>query len=428
MNFINSPLKIFDPEINELINGELNKQQNQIELIASENIALRSMLEAQGSVLTNKYAEGYPKARYYGGCHFVDEIETLAIERAKTLFKCEYANVQPHSGSNANFAVFYSLLTAGDTILGMDLAAGGHLTHGFAKNMSGKLYKAVNYGLGAGDLIDYNEVERLAIEHKPKLIIAGFSAYSRIIDWSKFREIADKVGAYFMADMAHVAGLVAADVYPSPIPYADVVTTTTHKTMQGPRGGMILSRDIKIGKKISSGVFPGTQGGPLMHVIAAKAVMLKQALMPEFKTYCKQVVDNARAMSDHFIANSIDVVSGGTDNHLLLLDLRKTGVNGKDLCDHLEDINIITNKNLVPNDPLPATLTSGLRIGTPAGTARGFKQDEFTKITGIIISIINELSEGKDENLALAKEKYRKEVKDFCVKFPIYEYLSVNNM
>ena len=406
----------FDPELAKAMESERGRQEDHIELIASENYASPRVLEAQGSVLTNKYAEGYPGKRYYGGCEFVDIAEQLAIDRAKQLFGAAYANVQPHSGSQANAAVFLALLYAGDTILGMSLDHGGHLTHGAKVNFSGKLFKAVQYGVrpDTGE-IDYEQVERLAHEHKPKLIIAGFSAYSRVIDWSRFRKIADAVGAYFLVDMAHVAGLVAAGVYPNPVPFADVVTTTTHKTLRGPRGGLILARPHdELHKKFNSLVFPGIQGGPLMHVIAAKAVAFLEALQPEFKTYSAQVVTNARAMTKVLQQRGYKIVSGGTDNHLFLLDLIDKNITGKDADAALGSAHMTVNKNGVPNDPRPPMVTSGVRIGTPAVTTRGFKEPEVQQLANWIADVLDNMG---DE---AAVARVRTEVVALCRRFPVY--------
>jgi glycine hydroxymethyltransferase len=406
----------FDPELAAAMAAERQRQEDHIELIASENYASPRVLTAQGSVLTNKYAEGYPGKRYYGGCEHVDIAEQLAIDRAKQLFGADYANVQPHSGSQANAAVMLALLKPGDTILGMSLDHGGHLTHGAKVNFSGKLFNAVQYGIRPDNgEIDYDVLEKLALEHKPKLIIAGFSAYSRVLDFPRFRAIADKVGAWLMVDMAHVAGLVAAGVYPNPIPYADVVTTTTHKTLRGPRGGLILARaNDEITKKFNSLVFPGTQGGPLMHVIAAKAVAFLEALQPEFKTYQQQVVTNARAMAKRLQARGYRIVSGGTDNHLFLLDLSDKQVTGKEADAALGRAHITVNKNAVPNDPRPPAITSGIRIGTPAGTTRGFGVAEFEQVADWIADVL-------DANGAEAAiERVRGEVAALCRRFPVY--------
>jgi len=407
----------FDPELSEAIQNENQRQELHIELIASENYCSPRVLEAQGSQLTNKYAEGYPQKRYYGGCEYVDVAETLAIERAKELFDCGYANVQPHAGSQANAAVFMALINANDTVLGMSLAHGGHLTHGSHVNFSGKTYNAVQYGLHpeTGD-IDMEHVEALAVAHKPKMIIAGFSAYSGIVDWQKFREIADKVGAYLLVDMAHVAGLVAAGVYPSPVPHAHVVTTTTHKTLAGPRGGLILSDcgDESIYKKLNSSVFPGNQGGPLCHVIAAKAVAFKEALQPEFKEYQKQVIINAKIMAEALQARGHNVVSGGTENHLFLLDLIGKEYTGKDADAALSSVNITVNKNSVPNDPRSPFVTSGLRIGSPAITRRGFKEEQATQVAELISVVLDNIN--NEPLLKVVKSK----VISLCKQFPVY--------
>ncbi len=410
-------LKSFDPVLAEAIAQEDARQEAHIELIASENYCSPAVMQAQGSKLTNKYAEGYPGKRYYGGCEHVDVIEQLAIDRAKELFGADYANVQPHAGSQANGAVFLALLNAGDTVLGMSLAHGGHLTHGAKVNFSGKSYNAVQYGLNvATGEVDYDEVERLALEHKPKMIIAGFSAYSRIMDWQRFRDIADKVGAYLMVDMAHVAGLVAAGVYPNPVQIADVTTTTTHKTLRGPRSGLILAKkNEEIEKKLQSAVFPGIQGGPLEHVIAAKAVAFKEAMAPEFKTYQQQVVKNAQTMAGVLIARGYDVVSGGTDNHLFLLSLIKQDVTGKDADAWLGLAGITVNKNAVPNDPRSPFVTSGIRIGTPAVTTRGFSEAECGALAGWIADIIDARGD------AAVIEKVAAQVKAVCAKFPVYQ-------
>lgn len=406
----------FDDELYNALQGEQQRQETHIELIASENYASPRVLAAQGSVLTNKYAEGYPGKRYYGGCEFVDMAEQLAIDRAKRLFKADYANVQPHSGSQANAAVYMALLEPGDVILGMSLAHGGHLTHGAKVNFSGRLYRAVQYGLNeATGQIDYEQVEQLALEHRPKMIIAGFSAYSRVVDWARFRAIADQVGAFLVVDMAHVAGLVAADVYPNPIPFADVVTTTTHKTLRGPRGGLILARaNPDIEKKLNSLVFPGTQGGPLMHVIAAKAVALLEALQPEFATYQQQVVANARAMAAVFIERGYEVVSGGTDNHLFLVSLIAKGLTGKAADAALGRAWITVNKNAVPNDPQSPFVTSGVRIGSPAITTRGFREGECRTLTGWMGDILDDL------NNEAVIERVRGQVAELCARFPVY--------
>jgi len=419
MDFFSKPLNEIDKEISSAINKELSRQQNQIELIASENIVSKAVLEAQGSVLTNKYAEGYVSARYYGGCEFVDIAEDLAIKRLKELYQCEYANVQPHSGAQANGAVFLALIKPGDTILGMSLDAGGHLTHGSAPSLSGKWFNAVQYGLDDKGLINYDEVESLAIEHNPKIIIAGGSAYSRIINFKRFREIADKVGAYLHIDMAHFSGLVAAGEYPNPLEYADVVTSTTHKTIRGARGGMILSNDKELGKKFNSAVFPGYQGGPLMHVIAAKAVAFGEALKPEFKEYIKQVVTNAKKLSEVLVDGGLKIVSGGTDTHLLLVDLTPKTLTGAAASTSLENANITCNKNGIPKDPNPPKVTSGIRLGTPAGTTRGFKEEEFQKVGELILETLNGLQENPNDN-SLVESKVRQKVKELCDKFPIY--------
>ena len=410
-------IKGFDDELWTAVHNEEQRQEDHIELIASENYVSPRVLEAQGSVLTNKYAEGYPGKRYYGGCEFVDVAERLAIERAKQLFGAAYANVQPHSGSQANAAVYLALLNPGDTILGMSLAHGGHLTHGAKVNFSGKIFNAVQYGLNEKtEEIDYEQVERLALEHKPKMIVAGFSAYSRVVDWQRFRAIADKVGAYLFVDMAHPAGLIAAGIYPSPVPVADVVTSTTHKTLRGPRGGIILCKaNPEIEKKLNSMVFPGTQGGPLMHVIAAKAVAFKEALLPEFKDYQKQVLTNARAMAAVMMARGYKVISGGTDNHLFLVSLIDKGVTGKDAEAALGAVNITLNKNAVPNDPQSPFVTSGIRLGTPAITTRGFKEAEAKELAGWLCDIID--NPGSEP----VKAQVCAEVENICRRFPVYE-------
>ena len=419
--FFETGLSAADPELSVAIRKELGRQQDQIELIASENIVSRAVLEAQGSVLTNKYAEGYAGRRYYGGCEFVDVAEELAIERAKRLFGCTFVNVQPHSGAQANQAAFLAMLEPGDTIMGMSLAAGGHLTHGAAPNQSGKWFNAVQYGVRKEDgFIDYDEVQVLAEENKPKLIIAGGSAYPRIIDFERFRAIADSVGAKLMVDMAHFAGLVAAGVHPSPLPFADIVTTTTHKTLRGPRGGMVLSNDDALGKKVNSAVFPGLQGGPLMHVIAAKAVAFGEALRPEFVTYAENIVANANALATTLKSRGLDIVSGGTDTHLMLVDLRPLNLTGKDAEASLERAGLTCNKNAIPFDPEKPAITSGLRLGTPAGTTRGFGVDEFTMTGHIIGDVLAELSKSKDNN-ETAEAVARDKVKDLCRNFPIYQ-------
>ena len=410
-------LESFDPEIAEAIALEERRQEEHIELIASENYASPRVMEAQGSVLTNKYAEGYPGKRYYGGCEHVDDAERLAIERAKELFGADYANVQPHSGSQANAAVCMALLKPGETLLGMSLAEGGHLTHGTKVNFSGKLYNAVQYGLDADTgLIDYEQVEALAREHQPKLVIAGFSAYSKVVDWQRFRDIADSVGAYLMVDMAHVAGLVATGHYPNPVPVADVVTTTTHKTLRGPRGGLILARkNDELTKKFNSLVFPGNQGGPLMHVIAAKAVAFKEALQPSFKDYQAKVCENAKAMAATLAERGYSIVSGGTDNHLMLVSLIGHGITGKDADAALGRANITVNKNAVPNDPESPFVTSGLRLGTPAITTRGFGVDETRQLSGWIADVLDDI-----DNEATI-DSVRGKVLDLCARFPVYE-------
>ncbi|EXJ10360.1 MULTISPECIES: serine hydroxymethyltransferase [Nitrincola] len=406
----------YDPDLWAAMQSEATRQEEHIELIASENYTSPRVMQAQGSELTNKYAEGYPGKRYYGGCEYVDVVEDLAIDRAKALFGATYANVQPHSGSQANGAVFMALCKPGDTILGMSLAHGGHLTHGAAVSFSGRIYNAVQYGLNEVGELDYAQVEALALEHKPRMIIAGFSAYSRVIDWQRFRDIADKVGAYLFVDMAHIAGLVAAGVYPSPLPFADVVTTTTHKTLGGPRGGLILSAraDEELQKKLNFAVFPESQGGPLMHVIAAKAVCFKEAMEPEWKAYQAQVVKNAQAMVKVFLERGIDIVSGGTDDHLFLVDLIKKDVTGKDADAALGRANITVNKNSVPNDPRSPFVTSGLRIGTPAVTRRGFKEAEVTELAGWICDILDDI------NNESTIERVKEQVKAICARFPVY--------
>ena len=408
-------IKDYDCELWESFEYEAERQEDHIELIASENYASKRILEAQGSIMTNKYAEGYPSKRYYGGCENVDIAENLAIERAKKLFNADYANVQPHSGSSANAAAYLALLEPNDTILGMSLDHGGHLTHGSKVNFSGRNYKSIQYGLHPKtNDIDYDEVRSLAIDHKPKLIIAGFSAFTGIIDWKKFREIADEVGAYFLVDMAHVSGLVAANLYPSPIPYADVVTSTTHKTLRGPRSGIILAKaNEKIEKKLNSAVFPGSQGGPLMHVVAAKALCFKEALDPAFKIYIKQVMENAKIMAKTIMSNGIDIVSNGTENHIILVDLRSKGITGKDLERVLGSVNITVNKNSVPNDPASPFVTSGIRIGTPAATTRGFKEKEIIQVGNWISAIINDFNNNELQNTI--KEKVHKLTGDFPV-------------
>ena len=412
----NNTIKDYDTELWASFEYEAERQEDHIELIASENYASKRILEAQGSLLTNKYAEGYPSKRYYGGCENVDIAENLAIDRAKELFKADYANVQPHSGSSANAAAYLALLEPNDTILGMSLDHGGHLTHGSKVNFSGRNYKSVQYGLHPETHdINYDEVRSLAKEHQPKLIIAGFSAFTGIIDWKKFREIADEVGAYFLVDMAHVSGLVAADLYPSPVPYADVVTSTTHKTLRGPRSGIILARaNEEIEKKLNSAVFPGSQGGPLMHVVAAKALCFKEALDPEFKIYIQQVMDNAKTMAETIMSNGIDIVSNGTENHIILVDLRSKGITGKDLERVLGSVNITVNKNSVPNDPASPFVTSGIRIGTPAATTRGFKEKEIVQVANWISDIINNFDNEELHN------SIKEEVHKLTSNFPVY--------
>lgn len=432
-DFFTKSAKESDPELFKSIELELNRQQTQIELIASENITSKAVLDVQGSVFTNKYAEGYPGKRYYGGCEFADVAEQLAIDRACKLFNCSYANVQPNSGSQANQGVFNALLQPGDTILGQSLAAGGHLTHGAAPNQSGKWFNAIQYGVRKQDaLIDYEQMEALAREHKPKMIIAGFSAYPRVIDWARFRKIADEVGAYLMVDMAHIAGLVAAGTYPSPLPHADVVTTTTHKTLRGPRGGMILScnpdkvvrktpsgKDVTLAQAINSAIFPGIQGGPLVHVMAAKAVAYGEALRPEFKDYGQAVIDNARALAATLKERGFDIVSGGTDNHIVLVDLRPKGVTGNVAEAAMERAGLTCNKNAIPFDPEPPMVTSGVRLGTPAGTSRGFGVEEFKQI-GNMISDVLEGFAANPENNADQEAKTKAQVKELCDRFPIY--------
>lgn len=415
--FKNVTIHQFDAELAQAMDNEAKRQEDHIELIASENYCSPAVMEAQGSQLTNKYAEGYPGKRYYGGCEYVDVVEQLAIDRAKELFGADYANVQPHAGSQANSAVFLALLKAGDTVLGMSLADGGHLTHGAHVNFSGINYKAVQYGLNKETgIIDYDEVERLAKEHQPKMIIAGFSAYSQVVDWQKFRDIADSVGAYLMVDMAHVAGLVAAGVYPSPVQIADVTTTTTHKTLRGPRSGLILAKaNPEIEKKLNSAVFPGNQGGPLMHAIAGKAVCFKEALSDDFKTYQQQVVKNAKAMADIIMSRGYDIVSGGTENHLMLISLIKQEITGKEADKWLGDAHITVNKNAVPNDPKSPFVTSGVRIGTPAVTTRGFGEAEVRELAGWICDVLD--SRGDENVIGEVREK----VQAICAKHPVYE-------
>jgi glycine hydroxymethyltransferase len=419
--FFAAPLAESDPEIAAAIGLELKRQQDQIELIASENLASRAVLEAQGSVLTNKYAEGYPGRRYYGGCEHVDTAEQLAIDRAKRLFDCGFANVQPHSGSQANQAVMLALLKPGDTVLGMSLAAGGHLTHGAAPNLSGKWFHAVQYGVRREDArIDFDAVERLARAEQPKLIIAGGSAYPRIIDFARFRAIADDVGAYLMVDMAHFAGLVAGGVHPSPLPHAHVVTTTTHKTLRGPRGGMILGNDEEIGKRINSAVFPGLQGGPLMHVIAAKAVMLAEDLRPEFRLYSRAVVDNAKALAATLADRGFELVSGGTDTHLMLVDLRPKRLTGRAAEIALERAGMTCNKNGIPFDPEKPTVTSGIRLGSPVGTTRGFGQAEFRQVGDLIAEVLDGLAQHGDAGNGTVETAVRRKVAQLCARFPVY--------
>ncbi|MGB2284309.1 MAG: serine hydroxymethyltransferase [Candidatus Puniceispirillaceae bacterium] len=409
-----------DPDLASAINQELVRQQDQIEMIASENIVSRAVLEAQGSVLTNKYAEGYSGKRYYGGCEYVDIVETLAVERAKKLFNCAYANVQPHSGAQANQAVFLALLKPGDTVLGMSLSAGGHLTHGATPNLSGKWFNAVQYGVTRDTgLIDYDEVEKLAMEHKPKMILAGASAYPRVIDFAAFRAIADKVGALLMVDMAHISGLVATGAHPSPLPYADIVTSTTHKTLRAGRGGLILTNNEDLGKKFNSSVFPGLQGGPLLHAIAGKAAGFGEALKPEFKDYIQNVVNNAKILGDVLLERGVDLVSGGTDIHLVLVDLRPKGLTGDITTDSLEAAGITCNKNGVPFDPEKPTVTSGVRLGTPAGTTRGFGKTEFHQIGHLIGDVLDGLASSRNDNSDV-EAQVRAKVLDLCKAFPIY--------
>lgn len=424
-SFFETPLSEVDPEIFGSIRDELGRQRHEIELIASENIVSRAVLEAQGSIMTNKYAEGYPGKRYYGGCQFVDVAEELAIERAKKLFNCNFANVQPNSGSQMNQAVFLALLQPGDTFMGLDLNSGGHLTHGSPVNMSGKWFKVVSYGVRSDDhLLDMDEIEKKAHEHKPKLILAGGTAYSRIWDWKRFREIADSIGAYLMVDMAHIAGLVAGGVHPSPLPHAHVVTTTTHKSLRGPRGGMILTNDEDIAKKMNSAVFPGLQGGPLMHVIAAKAVALGEALKPSFKVYAQNVADNAKALATSLKETGLDIVSGGTDNHLMLVDLRPKNATGKRAEAALGRANITCNKNGIPFDPEKPFVTSGVRLGTPAGTTRGFGQAEFREIGKLIAEVLDGLkAANSDEGNAAVEAAVQKKVVALTERFPLYPYL-----
>ena len=409
-------LKTVDPEIQKAIDQELSRQREKLEMIASENIVSTAVMQAQGSVLTNKYAEGYPGKRYYGGCEYVDIVEQLAIDRAKKLFGAEYANVQPHSGAQANTAVYFALLQPGDTILGMNLTDGGHLTHGSPVNISGKYFKIIPYGVDKEtERIDYDELERLAKEHQPKLIVGGASAYSRVIDFERMAQIAKSVGAYLMIDMAHIAGLVAAGLHPSPVPYADVVTTTTHKTLRGPRGGLILCRDAEFGKQFNKAIFPGIQGGPLMHVIAAKAVAFKEALSDEFKVYQQQVLDNAKALADELVKKGFRIVSGGTDNHLMLVDLRSKNITGKEAQFLLDEIGITANRNTIPFEPLSPFVTSGIRLGTPALTTRGLKEEDIREVADIIADVI----ENREDSAVIETTKAK--VQAICKKFPLYE-------
>ena len=422
--FFTESLETRDPDLFAAIRSELGRQRHEIELIASENIVSKAVMEAQGSVMTNKYAEGYAGKRYYGGCDYVDIAENLAIERAKQLFNCEFANVQPNSGSQANQGVFQALLQPGDTILGMSLDAGGHLTHGAKPNQSGKWFNAIQYGVRQQDSqIDYDQIQALATEHQPKMIIAGGSAIPRIIDFAKMREIADSVGAYLLVDMAHFAGLVAAGLYPSPFPHAHVATTTTHKTLRGPRGGMIVTNDEAIAKKLNSAIFPGIQGGPLMHVIAGKAVAFGEALRPEFKEYQKQVVVNAQALADQLMKGGLDIVTGGTDSHLMLVDLRPKGVKGNETEAALGRANITGNKNGIPFDPEKPTVTSGVRLGSPAGTTRGFKEAEFRQIADWIVEVVDGLAANGADGNAEVEAKVKAEVEALCEKFPLYPTL-----
>ena len=409
-------LDVVDKEIQEGINKELSRQREKLEMIASENIVSTAVMQAQGSVLTNKYAEGYPGKRYYGGCEYVDVVEQLAIDRAKKLFGAEYANVQPHSGAQANTAVYFALLQPGDTILGMNLTDGGHLTHGSPVNISGKYFKIIPYGVDKEtERIDYDELERLAKEHQPKLIVGGASAYSRVIDFERMAQIAKSVGAYFMVDMAHIAGLVAAGLHPSPVPYADVVTTTTHKTLRGPRGGLILCRDAEFGKQFNKAIFPGIQGGPLIHVIAAKAVAFKEALSDEFKVYQQQVLDNAKALADELVKKGFRIVSSGTDNHLMLVDLRSKNITGKEAQFLLDEIGITANRNTIPFEPLSPFVTSGIRLGTPALTTRGLKEEDIREVADIIADVI----ENREDSAVIEAAKAK--VQAICKKFPLYE-------
>lgn len=409
-------LNTVDPEVSKAIDQELNRQRNKLELIASENIVSKAVMAAQGSVLTNKYAEGYPGKRYYGGCEYVDVVEQLAIDRAKELFGAGYANVQPHSGAQANMAVFFAMLTPGDTVMGMNLTDGGHLTHGSPVNMSGKYFKIVPYGVSEKtEMLDYDEIQRIANECKPKLIVAGASAYARTIDFQRMAEIAHSVGAYLMVDMAHIAGLVAAGLHPSPVPYADVVTTTTHKTLRGPRGGLILCKDEEFGKQFNKAIFPGIQGGPLMHVIAAKAVALKEALSPEFKAYAQQIVKNAKVLADTLQADGFRIVSGGTDNHLMLVDLTSKNITGKLAQNLLDEVGITANKNTIPFEKLSPFVTSGIRLGSPALTTRGFKEEDMVEVANIIALV---LDNPEDEG---ARKEASQRVAALCAKYPLYE-------
>jgi glycine hydroxymethyltransferase len=420
--FFAQGLAAADPDISSAIGSELQRQQEKIELIASENIVSKAVLEAQGSVLTNKYAEGYPGRRYYGGCEWVDVVETLAIERAKKLFECGFANVQPNSGSQMNQAVFLALLKPGDTFMGLDLAAGGHLTHGSKVNLSGKWFNVVPYGVRADDhLLDMDEVARIARVSKPKLILAGATAYSRFWDFARFREIADEVGAYLMVDMAHISGLVAGGVHPSPLPHAHVVTTTTHKSLRGPRGGLILTNDEAIAKKVNSAIFPGLQGGPLMHVIAAKAVALREALRPEFKLYARAVVENAKVLAEALKAEGLDIVSNGTDNHLMLVDLRPKGATGRAAEKALDRAFITCNKNAIPDDPEKPAITSGIRLGTPAGTTRGFGAEEFREIGKLIVEVVEGVASKGEDGDSSIEASVRERAKALCERFPIYQ-------
>ncbi len=420
-NFFTADLATTDPDVSKIINAEADRQQYQIELIASENIVSKAVLEAQGSVLTNKYAEGYPGKRYYQGCEQVDKTENLAIERLCKLFDCGFANVQPHSGANANLGVFMALLQPGDTYLGMDLAHGGHLTHGCPVNFSGKWFEAVTYGIDDNGIIDMDEVEKIALEHKPKMIIAGASAYSRVIDFKRFREIADKIDAYLFCDVAHYSGLIVAGVYPNPFPHAHVTTTTTHKTLRGPRGGAIMTNDEALAKKLNSAIFPGLQGGPLEHVIAAKAVAFGEALQPDFKIYAKAVVDNARILADTLKTGGLDIVSDTTDCHMMLVDLRPKGITGKAADLALEHAGITCNKNSVPNDPEKPFVTSGIRLGTPAGTTRGFGAVEWKEIGALILEVLDGLVANGAEGNAKVEASVKAKVKALCERFPIYK-------